>query len=234
MNVLTVDNVNLWDAYAVMVTVNETYEAAEPDIEFISVKGRNGDLTMDNGRYSNINVSYPAFIYRDMHANVSALSGFLHSLKGYKRICDSSHPDEFRLGQYVGGFAPTVSGNDEVANFTMNFNCKPQRFLKAGEATYNFSSSGTLNNPTRFESKPLLTVVGSGTVVVGGVTITISTTQAQIVIDCETGDCYNGSTNCNADVTFSSTELPTLSAGENSIGLSGVTSLAIVPRWYTI
>lgn len=233
MNTLTVQGVNLTQ-YGCMITGTETFEAADTDIEFIQVPGRSGDLTRDNGRFNNIEVTYPAFIWRNVKANTAALRAFLASLKGYVRIEDSINPDEYRLGQFNGGFKPAMSGGYDGASFDISFNCKPQRFLKSGETAINMTASQTINNPTLFPSKPLLTIVGSGSVVVGGVSITIDTEQTQITIDCETGDCYNGSVNCNGDVTFSSLDLPTIPVGESTIGLDGVTSVSVVPRWYTI
>lgn len=234
MNTLTVNGVNLTTAFGVVPTLTDTFEAAEPDIEYISVPGRSGDLVMSNDRFSNIEVTFPAFIYRNMKTNVKGLSAFLNSLKGYVRIEDSVHTEEFRLGQYAGGFKPSIGGQYEAASFDISFNCKPQRYLKSGETAQTFTASGSITNPTRYASKPLLTVVGSGSVIVGGVTITIDTEQTDITIDCETGDCYHGSTNCNGDVSFSSHDLPTIPAGASTIGLDGVTSVSIVPRWFSI
>ena len=234
MNTLTVNGVNLTTAFGVVPTLTDTFEAAEPDIEYISVPGRSGDLIMSNDRFSNIEISYPAFIYRSMKTNVKGLAAYLNSLKGYVRIEDSVHTDEFRLGQYAGNFKPSIGGQYEAASFEISFNCKPQRYLKSGETAQPFTASGSINNPTLYASKPLLTVVGSGSLIVGGVTITIDTEQTDITIDCETGDCYHGATNCNGDVTFSSLDLPTIPVGESTIGLDGVTSVSIVPRWYSI
>lgn len=234
MNTLTVNGVNLTTSFGVVPTLTDTFESAEPDIEYISVPGRSGDLIMSNDRFSNIEISYPAFIYRSMKANVKGLAAFLNSLKGYVRIEDSVHTEEFRLGQYAGNFKPSIGGQYEAASFEISFNCKPQRYLKSGETAQTFTASGSINNPTLYASKPLLTVVGSGSLIVGGETITIDTEQTQVTIDCETGDCYNGSVNCNGDVTFSSLDLPTIPVGESTIGLDGVTSASVIPMWYTI
>ena len=46
---------------------------------------------------------------------------------------------------------------------TIEFNCKPQRFLNIGDTAQTISTSGgTITNPTAFNAKPLITVYGSG------------------------------------------------------------------------
>lgn len=234
MTTLTVNWTNLWEAFGVVSDATDTFAAAQPSGEMIRVPGRMGDLIMDDDDFENREVTYESFIYRDMKSNVAALSAFLASLKGYARIEDSAHPSLFRLGRFNGGFAPSIGGNFHAASFDLNFNCKPQKFLKSGESAVAFNASGTIANPTRFASRPLVTVFGSGSVTIGGITITIDTEQTQITIDCETGDAYNGAINCNADVSFSSLDLPKIPAGESNITLDGVTSVSIIPRWYTI
>ena len=58
--------------YGVYISGLNTFGGAERDVEVISVPGRNGDLTVDNGKYKNIHVTYPAFIYDKFDMNVSA------------------------------------------------------------------------------------------------------------------------------------------------------------------
>ena len=91
-----------------------------------------------------------------------------------------------------------------------------------------------INNPTRFESKPLIHIEGSGAVSLSieGVTIT-ATISDYINLDCETMNAYRlPAENMNSYVggTF-----PTVKEGVNSIGITGsVTSATITPRYFTI
>ena len=53
-----------------------TFVSPTRDVESIAVPGRNGDLHIDQGRYENINITYPAFITEDFEKKYSALKEF--------------------------------------------------------------------------------------------------------------------------------------------------------------
>lgn len=131
-NTLIFGNVNTKD-FGAWVTGSQTYSAPERDIEIVSVPGRNGDLIIDNGKWNNIEVSYPAFIQSNFDDNMSALRSAMCRQLGYQRLEDSYHPEEFRLGTFVDGIYPDMRQRNESGEFTLRFNCKPQRFLKSGE-----------------------------------------------------------------------------------------------------
>ena len=95
----------------------------------------------------------------------------------------------------------------------------------------------SMNNPTIFESRPLIRAYGSpGTIDINGTTITIASTGGTYTdIDCDMMDCFEGSTNLNDKVTFSSYDFPVLSPGENAVTPGGsITSVEITPRWWRV
>ena len=107
--------------------------------------------------------------------------------------------------------------------------------MKSGEATKTLTGSGTLTNITKFDALPIITVYGSGvgTVTVNDTTVSISEIDSYIVLDCELMDAYKGTVNKNPYI--SAVDFPVLKAGVNNISFTGgVTSLDIVPRWWTI
>lgn len=90
-------------------------------------------------------------------------------------------------------------------------------------------------NPTLFASNPLIRVTGSGTVGIGDNTITVGSGYSYVDIDSETQNCYCGTQNANAIVSFSTGEFPTLTPGVTGITVgSGITSVQITPRWYRV
>lgn len=127
------DGVDLVD-FGVTLSGVGTFNAPERDVEYVSVPGRNGDIILDNGRYNNISVTYPVNIETHLPGKVRALSEFLMSHKGYFRLEDSYHPDEFRLAQFAGPIDINSTGrHNRYGTTTLTFNCMPQRFLKSGE-----------------------------------------------------------------------------------------------------
>lgn len=103
--------------------------------------------------------------------------------------------------------------------------------------TVEYYPNASMNNPTIFESKPLIRAYGSpGTIDINGTTITIAATGGTYTdIDCDMMDCFEGSTNLNDKVSFSGYDFPVLSPGENSVTPGGsITSVEITPRWWRV
>lgn len=216
--------------FNMLVSGYGTYDTPQRDITMLAVAGRSGDLTLDNGRYSNVDVTYKAIIYKGLNSNYKALNARLATQKGYKRLEDSFHPDEYRLGVFKGGLSPKLKGY-EAASLEFVFNCKPQRFLKAGEEIIAVSNSGIIENPTLFDAKPLIRAYGSGTLSINGndLVITGIGTGEYIDIDSEIMNAYRDTTNLNSNI---SGDFPVLVAGENEITFDG--DLEIEPRWYIL
>jgi phage-related protein len=122
----------------------------------------------------------------------------------------------------------------EAGEFKLSFDCKPQRFLKAGEKTEMFTSAGMLINLTTQDAKPLIRAYGTGSFGVGDATMTISAADVYTDIDCDTQDAYKGNVNCNNKITLTAGKFPVLKPGINNIYLSGVSKVELTPRWWTI
>lgn len=201
----------------------------------ISVPARNGDLVGIGTRLENVELTYNAFIYASFDSNIEALRAFLLSHDGYFKLSDTYHPGEYRQALYKGPLDPEVTPKNDAGQFALTFSCKPQRFLVSGETVVTVTANTTITNPTRFKAQPLLRVYGSGSLTVGGTTITISSADTYTDIDCEMMDCFKGSVSKNQYVSFSSNDFPSLVPGSNSITLgAGITKVEITPRWWTV
>lgn len=221
--------------FGVFITRDGVYNAPRRVYRQIQVPGRNGDLMIDEGRFENIDVTYPCLIYKCFDANVEGLRNALLSHNGYVRIMDSYHPDEYRLGCFSEELSVVPKVLGDGGTFEVTFNCKPQRFLTGGEVAHKYTKDASINNPTLFASKPLIRVTGSGTVGIGDNTITIASGYTYVDIDSEIQDCYCGTQNANSLVTFSNRKFPELQTGVNGISLgTGVTSVQITPRWFRL
>lgn len=98
-----------------------------------------------------------------------------------------------------------------------------------------YNGATSIYNPTQYESRPLIRVTGYGTLTLGNETITVDSGQTYVDIDSEIMDCYNGTTNKNSKVTFSSGKFPVLPAGVTGVSYSGsITKVEITPRWYRL
>lgn len=176
---LIVDGVNL-NTYKVYVNGREAYDSADRDVEMIDIPGRNGAYALDRKRFKNITVAYNSGTYADNQTDfaetISDLRNFLASKSGYVRLEDDYNPDEYRLGVFQKGLEFDPVCYNRASEFPIEFNCKPQRFLKSGETEQTIPSRASgydLTNPTLFESNPLLKVQGYGDINIGDQVISI-------------------------------------------------------------
>ena len=229
---LTIDGRSTED-FNTWISGGGTFDSPERDVELVSVPGRNGDLVIDNGRFNNIEVEYDCFISKDFADNIHALRSYLGSLTGYKKLEDTYHPEVYRLALFTSGVKVKPTTRNLAGEFTLTFNCKPQRFLKSGERAITFTTNGAIRNPTLHGALPLIRAYGTGTLTIGGITITITSANGYTDIDCELQEAFKGSTNCNGNITLDDGEFPKLVSGSNNVNMT-VSRLDIIPRWWTI
>lgn len=221
--------------FGVYVTDMDTDNSPERIFKIESVPGRNGNLTYDTNAFSNITIRYPAFVYEDTDTNIDGFRNYLASKDGYKRLEDSFHPEEYRMARYSSALSVNKTVNGLKGRMTLEFDCKPQRFLKSGEMEQTFYQTGKIENPTLFAAKPLIRIYGSGSVWIGSTQITFDGTTPYVDIDCELQDAYYNGSNKNASVAFTPNQFPELRAGETGITLgTGITRVVITPRWWHI
>lgn len=237
MRQLTIDGTSLLTAYGVWIAGDNVYNGAEANVETVKVPGRNGDLVYSNRRYNNFTVSYRAAIPSNMATRIESLRAFLYKNIGYRKIKDSYHPNEYRMGRITGNINPSEIGwNADAGLFTISFDCKPQHFLDSGDTATEYSAGATIANPTQFDAMPLMRVYGFGVVTLNGTNVTIAENNYSYVdIDSEIQDAYYGTTNLNQFVTVSGDHFPVLSPGNNTLVLgTGITKVIITPRWWTL
>jgi len=243
------------------------YQIPQKDYETIHIPGRDGDLLIDKNSYKNVSRSYTVSFGQEDKKNftslANALAEWLHSASGYARLEDSYEPEYYRLACYQK--ATEITNAYQIAgSATIEFNCKPQRFLKSGDRPVNFikgkygindsmgqmildSSKNTvegyiesqryINNPTQHASSPIIKVYGNGAgeIQIGNNAITIVSINGYLVIDSDLMEVYKDETNCNSKVKFGLNSFPKLRPGINDISFSGeITRLEVIPKWWTI
>lgn len=221
--------------YGVLISGNQTFDAPARDIDEIEIPGRDGVLTLDNGRFESIEHSYAAFIVDGFARNVEHFRNMLMSVRGKARLTDTYHPDEFYMARYDDGLKVKTNRPINAGSFTISFVRDPRRFLLAGETQTELDATGSIINPTMFASKPLIRVYGNGSITIGGVTCAITDNASNYIdIDCEMQDCYRGTTNMNGSVTLSGDDFPVIPPGSNTVALTDVTKVIITPNWFIL
>lgn len=232
INHIFYDNKDLAD-YGLYISGHGTFNAPARKVSFVSVPGRNGNLTLDEGCYENTEVKYVSFIPEGMKLNTEGLRNFLMTKAGYRRLEDTYHPDEYRLGRYVQGLEVEPSQMHVAATFELVFDCKPQRYLKEGEHAIEVVNGSVLYNPEDMTALPFIRVYGAGSFNINGYAGTIASGSTYTDIDCELQEAFMGTTSRNSALTLAN-GFPKLTPGDNNITFSGFSKVEITPRWWRL
>lgn len=114
----------------------------------------------------------------------------------------------------------------------VKFRVQPFKY-KLNEESITLTESGNVINDGLELSKPIIKIIGTGTVEIlvndlAVFTYTFPENETEVIIDSESQDAYLGNVLKNRNMTG---EFPILSAGENTISWNGdVTSITIEPR----
>lgn len=222
----------------VYVAPKDIDNAPQRDFDKVEVPGRNGSLIIDNNRYKDGSQGYTGIIYDDEKFDeyISMFRNVVLGDSGYRRLEDTFHPDEYRMAYFDGDFSPkTIRLWHKMGKFEIDFVCKPQRFLKLGEKTNQFTASGLLFNPSMQDALPMIRVYGHGQINIGDYSIYVAqNAYSYIDIDCERMDAYYGNHNCNNIISLES-DFPVLKRDETEITFdSTITKVQIIPRWWTL
>lgn len=248
--------------YAIQVEHPPEYRIPERDYEIIHIPGRNGDFVIDNGSWKNVSREYEIAI-GDLEKNFTDMAGmislWLNSASGYARLEDSYEPEYYRMAMF----------HDEVSienimqhagRVTVEFDCKPQRFLKSGEekivikrgesigdpplpTTFALNPDGPVSpstyikNPTMFNALPKITVYGSGncTLYVGQSNVELSNIEDFVTVDSEIQDVFKGTINKNMTAVING-GFPKLGYPETFISWIGgsIDRVEVTPRWWIL
>ncbi len=208
--------------------------SAMPDIvkpgrreEEITIPGRNGVLTIDEGTYEAYTISVECGA-----RGTERLGEIVAWLDGGGNLIISTEPDKV----YRAKISNAISVSDVIYlynSFLVQFKVFPFKY-----SVNNFGDNFTITAPTFIKnrgtvySQPTVTVYGTG-----DITLTINATyygllgvEESITIDSEMMEVYTGTTNANNK--FSAMDFPRFEAGENSISWTGnVTKIEIEPKW---
>lgn len=210
-----------------------------------TVPGRSGDIYIAESDDAFENYSQPYSVFLDSKAPglpqaSRGLAEWLLGSPGYQRLEDSYDPDFFRMAIYSGG-EQFLNYFNEYGRGTLTFNCAPKRFYKSGEKELTITKNSKLYSPSIFKSHPIIKITGSGTCNIyitdsNGTqrTFTITNVSGTVTVDSERHTAVNASNvSVNTNVTTDYDALY-LDKESNINWSNSVTSVKIIPRWWTI
>lgn len=227
--------------FGAVIAQRPKYIIAVRDIELSEMPYHSGDAIIDKGRYKNITYKIPIravpyFCNLSVREFAYKLSEWLDTKK-YGMYRDTYNPGYFRFG-IVTQISEVEAVQKDVYQATIDINFHPFLYRDSGAATKTYTSSNnsvtaTLINPEKWDSEPVIKIIGSGdfTVIIGDVTLALTGVNGYIIIDKENEDVYDSSGSCNEKL--SALSLPYLKAGTNNISIVGNSSFSveITPNW---
>ena len=153
---------------------------------------------------------------------------------GYRRLETSDDPDHYWLARVEN--SPQIAMRlRTLAPFEIGFDCKPQRFVKAGESPVVFTANGSLFNQYGQIALPFITLCGrgAGILTIGDCVVEVKALDGILHLDSDTQNAYNDSGNQNLNI--NAPVFPTLPGGETPIAFSGgIERVEIIPRWWEL
>ena len=142
------------------------YEIPEKNVTTYEIPGRNGNIVVDNGTFKNTITSYDvSFLTEDGEYNsqIHKIAAWLYSPSGYAVLEDSYDIEHYRMAR-ISSSTDFENLFNKAGKATLEFDCKPQRFLKDGDksrlikAVNRNKFSTKLPNPTLFNSNPIIKI----------------------------------------------------------------------------
>lgn len=166
----------------------------------VTVPGRNGTLHLGDGSHEDIVIRYECW-WKNRNANYTTgrtaheVAQWLYAAPVGARLEDTYDSAVFRTATFQG---PMNIENilERFGRVTLEFQCRPEAWLKSAETALTFTKSGGfLNNPTPFATRPLIHVVGaiSGGLRIGDNMLTLifpGMEAHDIWIDCEEQEAW--------------------------------------------
>ena len=213
--------------FGILISAAPEKVRAERRVEQVTIPGRSGDLTVDEGTYA----PYVISVECSTRGNEN-LDEILAWLNGAGGLILCTEPDKvFRASIYN-----KISVADMIYlynSFLLQFRVQPFKYsVNAAGDALELTAPTTIRNSGTVYSEPLITVYGSGdiTLNINGNPYPLRNVDGNITIDSEMMEVFKGSTNQNSK--YGGAEFPRFEVGQNEIRWTGnVSKIKIQPRW---
>ncbi|MFS1061120.1 hypothetical protein ACFC9E_01145 [Enterococcus faecium] len=217
---------------------NLTFNSPSRSMEFEKIAGKDGEVAVGDGTFSNGTKSFPFNLLPQKNSSVEKISteisnwlkkdSLWHDLYfdgEPEYVYQALHYEEYDLERVLSHYGKCV----------LKFTIKPYKFLKTGLVETSLPSS--FSNKTNRNARPKITVRGSGdiTIKIGNQSLNLKGVDEGIIIDSlyETVTSLDGKRPLWSKVT--SYPLPVIEPGTQIVIVSGTTTdIKVVPRWEVV
>ena len=205
--------------FGILISAAPEKVRAERRVEQVTIPGRSGELTMDEGTYA------PYVLSVECSTRGSEnLDEILAWLDGAGELILCTEPDKvFRASIYN-----KISVADMIYlynSFLLQFRVQPFKYsVNAAGDALELTAPTTIRNSGTVYSEPLITVYGSGdiTLTINGADFPLYGVQESITIDSEMMEVFKGNTNQNGK--YGGAEFPDLRSGRTKSAGRGMSA----------
>ena len=248
--------------YGIFIISSNSFDSPKRKTTAYSIPGRDGDIIVDEGYYSNVDITYKVRIsidkllannpYTNIAYALDSIKDCFYSIIGeYAELRDSYNSDYYRMGCFDNGFKfSEFKNNKDFIDTEITFNCKPYRYREDGKEVIAINSTTELiYNPEIYASLPLIQI-NKGTGDLAYIRVDENSFQFDfsiqgdspgqsiptINIDSENQLVYYNGTNYYSKYSSPSTQkFPVLKGGKSIIRKTPETgTILITPRWRRI
>ena len=201
----------------------------EERVNHIVIPGRSGELTETEGNdiYNSYIQTVPIAV--DSLAHVKDIEWWLRG-DGYVTFCNESNRKQ-RARVINAVTFQKHSKNSSWYEAEVQFYCDPLKEALTESSIEITSSGGTITNPGDVESRPLITIIGSGdiTIRINDRALVLEGVVSGWKVDSDLEWVIDGTTPLSG---VCSGDFPRIRTGESAVQWTGnVTKLIILPRW---
>jgi Phage-related protein len=224
--------------YGIKVLKTNILSSPAPSIDYIDIPGRNGSLSVFNG-WEDFTLTLECVIVGD------EMERMANTVRRAKRFLMSGTENKLQTDEdpdfYLIGTIDTKLDIDEVLEkftdgFTVSYRCHPHRYYKDSNSITLTNGGSTEINIINDDTKPIITVVGSGDMVltIGDSYLNVNDIYQSIIVDCKSMDCYkldsNGLPTISQNYKMYS-YFPVLKHGKNNISLQCTDGMKVTINW---
>lgn len=223
------------DEFDLYIDANLSFNSPEKSGEFIEIKGKNGEIFLDNHSFKNVNQSFPAYVItnRNLIEVGTEISNWLKTLNGWQDLVFSGDPDYIYRVMFTNEYE-TTKNVESYSKTILTCVMKPTKFLDTGRREILVKNNQVIKNNQSLIAHPILKIKGSGNIKVkiNDQELNLKGVDEGIIVDClnDIVTDLSGSRALWNKVT--NYPLPFLETGKNKITFEGnVTKFKLTPNW---
>lgn len=210
------------------------FSSPERDVEVLEIPGRDGELILDKGRFKTVTRSVPCRLEPPADVDIEVLMSEIHSWlltdSGFHRFTWERDP-EFCYFARVEGDVVSQRMFERLGRSVLQFRLHPIKYLESSLQAREMVSGWNVHNPFDIDAKPVVRVIGNGTltVMIDDRVLRLQDVQGGCVIDSERQlvTSLDGRTMRFRNLV---SPFPVLKPGDNVVSFSEGVEVFVTPR----